>query len=345
MKMIKQKIEQLLLCLIFVILILDVKTSFAGARDGLMLCIYTVIPSLFPFMVLTSIINSKFQGKSYPLFHPVCRICGIPYGAESIFLLGLLGGYPVGAKGVIAAYHDKLLSKQDARRMLGFCNNAGPAFIFGMLSSLFKDPLCPWFLWGIHILSAISVGILLPDKQHRSVRFTHERPLTVTKALESGIYTMAYVCGWIILFRVIIGFCKKWFLWIIPQSTQVTLIGFLELSNGCVNLCTLPSQGLRFLIASALLGFGGFCVALQTLSITKDVGWGLYFAGKVLQCVLSVLVAYVFQICHFTNDDRYVLPTSALIVICAPLIIFIFLRIRKKEVAIPQNLMYNSTVS
>ena len=140
------------------ICILDFKTAFAGAAEGVNLCLTVLIPSLLPFMILASILIQSLGQRSVG---KLGKILKIPSGAESIFLVGLLGGYPIGAQCLSRKYTEDDLSKDEAQRMLAFCNNAGPAFIFGMGSNLFENPYICWLIWGIHILSSILVNCLL----------------------------------------------------------------------------------------------------------------------------------------------------------------------------------------
>jgi len=111
------------------------------------MCLESVVPSLFPFLILSGIITTSFTGVEVKILRPVGRLCGIPSGGESLLLIGLIGGYPVGAQCIYRAYETGQISKVDAQRMLGFCNNAGPAFIFGITASLFDSLIYPWLIW------------------------------------------------------------------------------------------------------------------------------------------------------------------------------------------------------
>ena len=100
------------------ILILDTKTALWGATQGIDLCIRSVIPSLFPFFLLSGILVKSLMGAKLPLLRPVGRLLGIPKGAEALLISGFLGGYPVGAKCIRDAWNRGGISKQDAERML-----------------------------------------------------------------------------------------------------------------------------------------------------------------------------------------------------------------------------------
>lgn len=145
---------------------------------------------------------------------------------------------------------------------------------------------------------------------------------------------MANVCGWVVIFRVILAFCERWFLWLLPQPLQIGFVGLLELSNGCYSLRLLMSEPLRFVMCVCFLSFGGLCVAMQTTSVTKELGTGLYFPGKLLQGCFSLALAAAVQYFLFpgTALSNAILPVILLLIIC---VTGIRLAHRKKVVAIP----------
>lgn len=273
------------------ILILDGRTALEGVRAGIDLCLRTVIPSLFPFSLLSIVLTGSLAGYSPAILRPVGKLCGIPRGAESILITGFLGGYPVGAQSVAAAYRSGQLSRSDAQRMLAFCSNAGPAFLFGMVSAMFPRRWMVWTLWGIHMGSAILVSLLLPRHASVTANVSPGSSLSLTNSLWSALRVMASVCGWVVLFRVVIAFLNRWVLWLLPVQAQVAVIGLLELSNGCCELLTVSDIHLRFVLCSGMLAFGGLCIAMQTASVTEGLPLGSYILGKLLQGFFSLLLA------------------------------------------------------
>ena len=101
-------------------LVFDGKTAIYGASKGVTVCIGSVIPSLFPFITISYILNSVLSGISYKPVRFLFRICGVPSGGESLLILGLSGGYPVGAQAVNDAYRNNYITKTQARRLLAF---------------------------------------------------------------------------------------------------------------------------------------------------------------------------------------------------------------------------------
>lgn len=313
------------------LLILDARTGFQGAAEGIRLCISSVIPSLFPFFVLSMVLTGTIAGSTWRGLRPLGRLCGLPKGAESLLVVGLMGGYPVGAQSIAQAYRAGSLNGQDARRMLGFCSNAGPAFVFGILGSMFSTPWAAWLLWIIHILSAIAVGIILPGRSSRTAVPTAGQTLSLPAALERSLKVMAGVCGWVVMFRMILAILNRWILWILPENAQIIAAGLLELTNGCFHLPTIEEQGLRFLLASGFLACGGVCVAMQTLSVTGALGLGQYIPGKLLQTGISLVLAGILQNLIFSGTDRCpLLPVLAIpgLFVCGNII---FLRITSRN--------------
>ena len=319
------------------LIILDAKTALTGANIGMELCLKTVIPSLYPFFVLSNLIRSSLIGQSVTILRPVGRFCGIPKGAESLMFLGLVGGYPVGARNVYQAYQSGQLTKSDAERMLGFCNNAGPAFIFGMVATLFSSPVVPWVLLGIQCVSAVGVAWILPGKSRAISANSDISKQNITAVIEQSTKTMAVVCGWVILFRVVITFAQRWIFWAFDPVVQVIIAGLLELSNGCLAMQTISSEATRFILSSCFLSLGGLCVALQTRSVVGDLSCRKLVIGKLLQCGLSFVVAGILQYILFPDSSIPLIIPATVAAIALP----VLLQYRKKVVAFPCSLLYN----
>lgn len=273
------------------ILILDGKTAITGAQDGIALCLQTVIPSLFPFILLSILLTNTLLGHAIPLLRPLGRLFHLPSGSESLLICAFLGGYPVGAQTVSSLFQNGQLPRSTADRMLTFCNNAGPAFLFGMTAAVFPQAWVPWTLWGIQIISALLVARLFLRTDIEIPYLSPSSSQRISSVLMTSIRVMASVCGWVVLFRIIIAFSKRWFLWLLPNDIQILITGLLELSNGCCELPGISSPELQFLICCGMLTIGGLCVTMQTLSVTAGLSPRFYIIGKLVQTVFSILLA------------------------------------------------------
>lgn len=276
-------------------LILDGKTALSGASQGIALCLTSLIPSLFPFFILSSLISAALSGQKTPGLSFLEKLCGMPEGTGSLFLVGLLGGYPMGAQCCGEAYRQGALSKEDAQRMCAFCNQAGPSFLFGLVAPFFSSPYDGWLLWLVLIISAVITAALLPKASHRAYKPIQREIPPLTKHLERAVRSMALVCGWVILFRVLLSFLNCWVLWLVSPVLKAAISGLLELANGCMLLQTIPNEGLRFSVAAAILSFGGLCVFFQTSTAMENLKLGTYLCGKLLQCLIAALLSFLVQ--------------------------------------------------
>ena len=179
----------------------------------------------------------------------------------------------------------------------------------------------PWALWGIHILSAVLVAVFLPGGCNKESSSVTGQSVAFTQAVKAAITAMGYICAWVVLFRIILAFLDRWLLWLFPTELRVFIYGLLELANGCCALEMIPSAGLRFLVASTMLGFGGICVLMQTVSVTGGLGSGQYLIGKMLQVVFSLMLSFSLQFVLFPDESIKISPFLLLI---PGLILFLF---------------------
>lgn len=326
------------------VLILDGKTALSGAASGVALCLKTIIPSLFPFIFLSNLLTGSLLGSKVALLRPLGKLCHMAEGTESLLAVGFLGGYPVGAQSVASAYRSGQLSRTEAERLLPFCSNAGPSFLFGILAPMFDSPAVAWALWLIHMLSAAAVGATLATHTGKAVVSASSTAPSPAEALERAVKTIGLICGWIILFRMLLTFSERWLLWLFPISVRVIFAGFLELSNGCVLLQQFENEGMRMMAASGVLAFGGCCVLLQTRSVTEGLSLRLYFPGKLLQCAYSLLLTGLLQFAlpHSGRCPHFRLILLLSLLLCV--LLTRFLQTQEKTVAFPEELMYNPNI-
>lgn len=276
-----------------------------ATEQSLAICLRSLLPSLFPFFVLTELWTAL--GYAEQLSHAAScwmeRIFHLPGSAASALIAGYIGGYPVGAQTIAKLYENQLLDRDSAEYALRFCNNAGPAFIFGVVGvGLFHSVSAGAFLYGLHLVSAWIIGFLFrPPSSPKgfSTRSYNTQPLPFSAALPDAIVhagkTLLRVFAFVFFFGILSAFLRS----ILPSRFAGTLlssllIGSLELAGGISLLSVSPcSYPLLFASAAFLLGWGGLCVHLQTLSILRTTGISTkrYFSGKFLQGLLSAVLA------------------------------------------------------
>ena len=116
-------------CFILVLRNSDAAVEYMGR--GLTLCAKTVIPSLFPFMVITELLVSSGAGEALGrLFSGIMRrIFGISGAGASALFLGSMCGFPVGARTAVSLYDKGVISKSECQHLLTFTCNPSSAFL------------------------------------------------------------------------------------------------------------------------------------------------------------------------------------------------------------------------
>lgn len=312
---------------IIMVLILDSKSAVAGAAEGIQLCMQQVIPAIFPILVLSVWLTSTMENAEFVILRPLGRLLRIPRYAVSLLLPAFFGGYPVGAQCTAEAYRLGRISKETGEKMLSFCSNAGPSFIFGFLPLVFSDVHRVWQIWLIHIGSAVLSGMILCNSQRQ---VSHQVTMNNAPVMSTAVRSMAMICGWVTIFRVLICFLERWFFRKLPTWISAVLIGGLELTNGCISLQKIPDESLRFVLCAGMLSFGGLCVHMQTMSILQGLSAKKYWEGKMLQTFFSLLIA-----CATVYAGHWYALAGMGIMVTLILIM-------QKRLAIPKKMVYNA---
>lgn len=274
-----------LLPVLMVLLLWQTEPVGQAVREGLALCARSVIPALFPFFVTVSL------AVSCGLFDTLRRL-GLPMGA-AVFLLGIVGGYPVGGRTIGELCREGQLSRAGAARLLTFCNNAGPSFILSIVGgTVLGSSRGGLALYAIHAVSALAAGGLLGGfrREERSLRGVPGRDLpplsaAFVSAVGSGALAMVNVCAFVVFFLAMAALLRT--LW---PGLPGAALGLLELTGG---ISALQGDAVGFCTAAALLGWGGLSVHCQTAAVLEGTGIpvGRYLLAKAVQGALSALLA------------------------------------------------------
>ena len=268
-----------------------------GARQGMSVCAAALIPSLFPFFTLSNLLSALgladlMSGAVGKAAERLFRVSGS--GAQA-FLLGITGGYPLGAHAVAELRREKLVSRDEAERLLAFCNNSGPAFILGAAGGVFRSPTAGLLLYLTHVLGAMCAGLILRGNaaENAEVRRPPRRPASFAEAFPAAVSgalaSTLTVCGYVVLFSALLGCIPA--LAALPPLPRALLTGFAELGSGIASLRGVPPSPASLAAAALLLGWGGLSVHAQTLAAVAgtDITCARHLMGRAL-CGLSAAV-------------------------------------------------------
>lgn len=286
--------------------------SVAGAVSGLLVWFNSVLPSLFPFMVLTgllirldimkrlsSFISRKHAGQCNP--------------ATFLFtaLIGLLCGYPMGLKTVAELKASKQLTKRQASLLISFANQPGPMFILG-----YALPMCDpdrnyseSFLIAFYG-SVILTALFFAAWQQISAKRVQEVTDIVSSTVEvisvnrpsffrvfedtilSSMITLTKIGGYMMFFSLITALLKASF----PTHPDIILVcgGLMEMTSGISETIILP-EFIKPYFVLGFISFGGLCVTAQSFSLGKletKEQWR-YLAAKSLQTLLALVLFFL----------------------------------------------------
>lgn len=329
---IRKNILPSLFCMFTICLIIFSKTNLVAAKEGLSLWANTIVPSLLPFFIATELLSyTNIIEKLGKLLNPIMRpLFGIPGVGSYALIMGIISGYPTGAKIVVNFLEQGLCTKEEAERMIAFTNNSGPLFILGTVGiTFFGNSTIGFLLLFTHILASFSVGFLFrfwkckisstyyesigkKNNSKEQVNFSNLGDI-LGKSIMSSIKTIVMIGGFVVLFSVVLSILKSSymisFLSILlshflhyfgiqdVRFSSSILCGILELTNGISQISSIACSkiSINIVIGAFLLGFGGFSVLLQVYSIISKSNISIkpYFIGKLLHGILAAFYTFV----------------------------------------------------
>ena len=326
----KKSFIPICICLFTIFLLIFSNANLSSAKTGLALWANSVVPSLLPFFIATellgytnvfSILGKLLNKFMRPLFN-------VPGEGAFPFIMGIISGYPMGAKIVSNFKVQGICTNTEAERLLAFTNNSGPLFIIGTIGiGLFKDTTIGILLFITHILACLTVAFIFRfwksskrfEKKGDSPLFSQEQVSisnlgeVLANSIMTAINTIFLIGGFIVLFSVLISILENsgildalahliypiLNIFRIPLSyADGIFTGILELTNGVCNIANIANKSIstNIIICSFLLGFGGISIMLQILSITSKARISIkpYIIGKFLQGIFAAIYTYIF---------------------------------------------------
>ena len=342
-----QKLALLLLCTATAALLLYFPQATAtGVKRGLAVCAQLLIPSLFPFLVLTGFMirAGLVHGIGRRLDPVTRRLFGLSGAAQTAMLLSFLGGYPTGAAAVKALCDQETLDSDEAARLMCVCVNAGPAFVIGgvgvgMLGSVKAGILLLIAHWCASLLTAV----LFRGKAaaHTPTRSRDEAVFSaVAASVHAATTALIAMCGFVLLASAMLSLTDALGGASAPHAVWRRLLACItEVTSGCVE-SAYAGSAMPFWIG-ATLGFGGLSVHGQiavTVSPHRVIGKRFY-AARLLHALLGgVLSAALFwwfpppvnavsaaaRLSAFSEASTLAVPATALVALMLFCMLFLY---------------------
>ncbi len=298
-----------------------------GALQGLLYCGNILIPSLFPFMVLSSFAVksglSEFAGRILaPLTKKIFHTDGC---AGAIILLGLVGGFPIGAKGVVTLYEEKKLDLKAAQAVTMFLVGGGPGFIVSVIGvAMYRDVRTGFIIWGCQLAAQIFLGIFscrklvyTPVTENNADYQKQKKTLStsVIEAAESGIQGIISLCGLVIIFSCLFGLSEdikiisglEYLLKSVhlPENICRSIFPVLwEVTKGCNTCCM---NAVPIWLISFALGWGGLCVHFQIYALVENLHISKlkFMLYRLAQGIISAILTYICFLFYSPSENVY----------------------------------------
>ena len=313
----------MIFCLIVFLLTLigENQVVVTGARAGLMLWFHDVLPLLLPFMLLSNLFVLKIRTKK----------TGAAYAIPVLFLLGLLCGYPLGAKMAADFTKEGYIKSSTATILLPLCNNISPMFLSGYIGhTVLQDQFPFWFLLTILyvpyvLVTSIAFFILHTINKHKQretkqvisaqeAAITHHSsnptdytsecstkyiPQQSTSTLANdlllqSVIQITYVGLYIMICSILFALVCA-----IPNlssAVSTVLCGILEITQGSTVLAAstfLPE--IKTALILACTSFGGISAFLQTIQVTKQSGLSMIYYF-VIKCICGCMTGFAMYL-------------------------------------------------
>lgn len=269
-----------------VLLLVFARQALVSASEALTLFSTRVLPALFPFYVLCSML---FRLGAFGRLQALCRGTFLP-----CFLTGAVAGNPNGARMCV------LLHAEEYAAIVNLCS---PAFLFSVVAvNLCGNAALFWPLAIAHYGSALLLWpvcrILFADASHTEAAAAapkeRARMADLFADVGSGMLAMLNIGGCIVFFyvlsSVLLPAC-------IPDRFPVLsamLVGLAEMTAGAARLAalSLPAPVQAGLLAFTVT-FGGLAVFAQTMVVAPLRRPGVYLLQKGMQGCLAGILAYL----------------------------------------------------
>lgn len=304
----KQKIFNGLIILTFLVLFFEVlfnKTLvFETISYSLNIWINNLMPSMFPFFVISDILINYQITNYIPNFikKSFGKIFNVSEQVISIFFLSLFSGFPSNARNTRVLYHQKLLTTEEASHALTFTHFANPLFVLSTVAVLFlHNEQYGYLILASHYLGNIIIGIIFRNFHSNNninynpiVKKSQSFSNVLIKAIKSSIDTLLLILGTLTCFLIF----SSLIIHKLNVNVYVSAIikGILEMTMGLKAIAVLQLTDIyKVILSTMFISFGGLAVHLQVLSqlVDTDISYHFFLVARILHALISGSICYL----------------------------------------------------
>jgi len=293
--------------IIFFEVLLNKNLIFNTISYSLNIWINNLIPSMFPFFIISDILISYQIINYIPNFIKkiFCKIFNVNEQIISIFFLSLFSGFPSNARNTKNLYQKELITTEEANYALTFTHFANPLFVLSTVAvSFLGNEKYGYLILISHYLGNIIIGIIFRNLQ--PTNDTNYKPIiiksqnfskTLIQAIKSSIDTLLLILGTLTCFLILTALIINK-LNINPYPAAI-IKGILEMTMGLKSISLLSIPDIyKVVISTMIISFGGLAVHLQVLSQIEDtdISYQPFFTARMLHSITSGIICYLSHI-------------------------------------------------
>lgn len=332
------------------IFIIFSETATESALEAMRNAVSNIIPALFPYMVISTLIIESGAADILGRILPISQLLKLPKCASAPMIIGAICGFPLGARAAAELYEKGYLSKTQAEVLISAANNTGPTFIIFVIGSIYWQSAS----FGIYLYFAQLVCVLLASLTVNRVIFpikefeTELKPVITIKpfltafsdAIKNAAVSSLNICGFITFFAVLLTVEKEIFFFL-PDRFHLFLSAVSEFSEAAKDSANIGGVFGAFFCGAAI-GWSGLSVLCQTAACISNSHLSLkrYVAVKTTEGLLlggsSALYAHItnlrqIQSCMSEQESVEILPT--VIILSVLVLIYFICKIKKRKYA------------
>jgi len=311
---ITEKINKILgIIYVFLLLFLylaNVENINKSVFEALNFCYKSLIPSLFPTLILSSIILC------------IIRACGIFEGRKNVkklildnckiytaqIITGMLCGFVVGPRSICELQKENDINERHFSMAVALSSNAGVGFVIGYVGmKIWNDIILGIVLYSAQILSAVilyflfnskdmSASLLKPSMLSKNKQNVFS---VISDSVTGALSSMLLICSFNIFSSIVIGLISA----NVPMNNigEVLSLTLIDFSSAISKTSLLPNKHLSLFFTGFSIGFAGFSVHLQTFSVCEmqKLNKKLYLSFKLLQGLFCGALTMLFAMVYF----------------------------------------------
>ena len=260
--------------------------SIQYVTRGLRLCCTAVIPTLFPFMVLSELLvrtgGGELMGRA--LAAPMRALFGLSGAGSCAFLLGAVCGFPVGTRAAVMLYDRGLLGRSEVERLISFCNYPSSAFMISATgAALWQNRQLGAAMYASVLAAGVLAGIISGIPARRAAKnegavqtdmphaVRKPQPTALSDSVTAAAVSTLNVCAYVAFFSCVVGCISPILARISPSRTvEAAIYSFFELTSGAAASAAVIPSRTGILMCTAAAGWSGLSVALQVFSVCSS---------------------------------------------------------------------------